>query len=75
MIKNEGEGILENPETKLRGFFRMNYPAAELRGIKNNMSIPLMVSFRQSLSRNPVPYEKTLDSRSKDCGNDGQRIR
>jgi hypothetical protein len=44
----------------------MNYPAAELRGIKKkdviDQKISLNMSFRQSLSRNPVPYEKTLDS-------------
>ena len=56
----------------------MNYSAAELRGIKINkdvidQKIPLKMSFRQSLSRNPVPYEMTLDSRSKDYGNDRQR--
>jgi len=32
--------------------------------------ISLKLSFRQVVSRNPVPCEKTLDSRSKDCGND-----
>jgi len=46
----------------------MNYPAADLRGIKKkdviDQKISLNMSFRQSLSRNPVPYEKTLDSRS-----------
>ena len=52
----------------LQSYREMSYPAAELRGIKKTKT-----SFRQSLSRNPIPYEKTLDSRPKDRGNDKQR--
>jgi hypothetical protein len=32
---------------------QMNYPAASCEVSKNNTSMPLMVSFRQSFSRNP----------------------
>ncbi len=34
--------------------------------------IPLKLSFRQVVSRNPALCEKALDSRSTDCGNDIQ---
>jgi hypothetical protein len=36
--------------------------------------ISLKLSFRQVVSGNPVPGEKALDSRSTDCGNDGQGL-
>jgi hypothetical protein len=41
----------------------MNYPAAELRGIK---VIPVKTGIQRAIE---------LDSHSKDCGNDGQRKR
>jgi hypothetical protein len=41
-----------NPHVLLQGL-RLNYPAASCEVSKNNTSMPLMVSFRQSFSRNP----------------------
>jgi hypothetical protein len=45
-----------NPHVLLQGLRhlrQMNYPAASCEVSKNNTSMPLMVSFRQSFSRNP----------------------
>ena len=42
--------------------------------IVTDREIHFKLSFRQVVSRNPVPCKKTLDSRSKDCGNDGQEF-